>query len=126
MINVTQNTPAITPSHCHVCWKFADCNQSQNMNADTDPAPGFVETEKYVDYFCVDCLPDDSPDETTFPMDHEETDSPCHCSVCGIPLIHSLTVDGVRYVRESIADGAGCCRELWSTVWADYLDGDVE
>ncbi len=72
-------------------------------------------------YFCADCLPDDCPDETTFPLDWEETDSPCHCSNCGIPLEHSLTADGTRYVRESVAEGLGCCRELWPTVWADVL-----
>ena len=107
-LNTTENTPA----HCHKCWKLADCNQAQNMNAHTEPVPGFVETEKYVDYYCADCLPDDCPDETTSPLDWEETDSPCHCSSCGIPLEHSLTSDGVRYVRESVAEGKGCCREL--------------
>src|SRR3990172_4334113 len=117
----TLNAVDNTPTHCHSCWKFATCEQSQNMNAHTEPVPGFVETDRYVDYFCSDCLPDDCPDETTYPMDNEETDSPCHCSVCGIPLIHSLTADGVRYVRESVADGSGCTRELWRTVWADVL-----
>jgi len=112
------------PSHCQTCPKLPDCNQAQNMTADTEPVHGFVETEKYVDYFCADCLPDDAPEETTFPMDSEETDSPCHCSVCGVPLIHSLTIDGARYVRESIAEGAGCCRELWPVVWSDYLPPD--
>jgi hypothetical protein len=91
------------------------------MTADTEPVPGFVETDKYVDYFCADCLPDDCPDETTFPLDSEETDSPCHCSVCGVPLLHCLTSDGVRYVREAVAESAGCCRELWPAVWSEVL-----
>jgi hypothetical protein len=117
----TPNTTANTPAHCHACWKFADCNQAQNMNADTEPVPGFAESDKYVDYFCANCLPEDCPDETTSPLDYEESDSPCHCSICGIPLVHSLTSDGVRYVRDAIADGAGCCRELWPVVWSDYL-----
>jgi len=115
------NTTANTPGHCHSCWKFADCDQAQNMTADTAPVPGFVETDKYVDYFYADCLPDDCPDESTFPLDFEETDSPCHCSICGVPLIHALTSEGAKYVRESVAEGAGCCRELWPAVWADYL-----
>jgi hypothetical protein len=115
------NTIDNTPEHCHKCWKLADCHQAQNMTAVTEPVSGFVETEKYVDYFCADCLPDDCPDETTFPMDNEETDSPNHCSVCGIPLIHSLTSDGASYVRQAIAEGAGCCRELWPVIWSDYL-----
>jgi len=109
------------PSHCRECPKLSDCQQAQNMAADTNPVHGFVETEKYVDYFCADCLPDDCPDETTSPLDNEETDSPCHCSVCGIPLIHSLTTEGTRYVREAVAEGSGCCRELWPVVWSDYL-----
>jgi len=115
------NTVDNTPAHCHNCWKFAECHQAQNMNADTEPVYGFVETEKYVDYFCEDCLPDDCPDETTFPMDNEETDHPCHCSVCVVPLIHTLTTEGARYVREALAEGDGCCRELWPVVWSDYL-----
>ena len=118
--NTTENTPA----HCHDCHNLATCNQAQNMTSDTEPATGFVETEKYVDYFCADCLPDDSPDETTYPLDSDRTDSPCHCSVCGVPLVHDLTSDGVRYVRESIAERAGCCRELWPAVWSDILPGE--
>ena len=27
-------------------------------------------------------------------------------------------------MREAIADGAGCCRELWPVVWRDYLPPD--
>jgi len=115
------NSLTNTPAHCHSCSKLPDCLQAQNMTADTEPVQGFVETEKYVDYFCSDCLPDDCPEETTSAMNHEETDSPCHCSVCGIPLIHSLTSYGARYVRQAIAEGTGCCRELWPVVWADYL-----
>ncbi len=118
------NTVDNTPAHCHDCHTMPTCNQAQHMHSHTEPVPGFVETERYVDYFCADCLPNDCPDETTSPLDWEETDSPCHCSVCGIPLIHSLTSDGVRYVREAIAERAGCCRELWPAVWADVLPPD--
>jgi len=117
----TPNTVDNTPRHCHDCQNFPTCNQAQNLHADTIAVPGFVETEKYVDYFCPDCLPDDCPDETTFPLDYEETDSPCHCSVCGVPLEHNLTSDGVRYVREAVAEGLGCCREVWPSVWSDVL-----
>ena len=116
------NSVESTPAHCHTCWKFTTCTQAQNMTADTEPVHGYVETEKYVDHFCADCLPDDAPEETTFPMDNEEVDSPCHCSVCGISLIHSLTSTGIHFVRQVIAEGkTGCCRELWPAVWADYL-----
>ena len=62
--------------------------------------------------------------QTTFPLDYEETDSPCHCSVCGIPLVHSLTSDGVKYVREAVAENLGCCREVWKSVWSDLLPPD--
>jgi len=126
MTTLTQstNTTDNTPAHCHDCHNFPTCNQAQNMHADTEPVQGIVETEKYVDYFCYDCLPDDCPDDTTFPLDWQEIDSPCHCSVCGIPLCHSLTSDGVRYVREAVTDGLGCCREVWPTVWSDYLPPD--
>lgn len=118
----TSNTIENTPAHCHECWKFTTCNQAQHMTADTEPVSGFCETEKYVDYFCSDCLPDDAPEETTFPIDNEETDSPCHCSVCGIPLIHSLTSEGIHSIRQTIAEGKlGCCRELWPVIWSDYL-----
>ena len=120
-ITQSPNTTDNTPAHCHDCHNLATCNQAQNMNAYIEPVSGYVETEKYVDYFCSDCLPDDCPDETTSPLDWDETDSPCHCSVCGIPLVHSLTSDGVRYVRDAIAESAGCCRELWPAVWADVL-----
>ncbi len=109
------------PTHCHECWKFKECNQAQNMTADTEHVQGIVETDKYVDYFCTECLPDNAPEETTSTMDHEETDSPCHCSVCGIPLLHTLTSEGASYVRQAIAEGEGCCSELWPVVWSDYL-----
>lgn len=115
------NDPTNTPAHCHSCQKLSDCHQAQNMTADTEAVFGWVETEKYVDYFCVDCLPEDYPEDTTWPMDNEETDSPCHCSVCGIPLVHSLTSDGISYVRQAIAEGAGCCREVWPLIWSDSL-----
>lgn len=118
---VVPNTTENTPEHCHQCSRLPECHQAQNMNAYTEPVPGFIETEKYVDHFCSDCFPDDAPEETTFPMDLEETDTPCHCSVCGIPLIHSLTSEGASYVRQVIAEGAGCCRELWPVIWSDYL-----
>ncbi len=121
-MNITPDTDVgSVPAHCHDCPKLSDCHQAQNMTVDTDAVFGWVETEKYVDYFCVDCLPEDYPEETTFPMDHEETDSPCHCSNCGIPLIHYLTSDGINYLRQTIAEDSGCCRELWPVVWSYYL-----
>ncbi len=121
-MNITHdNDVRPVPVHCCACTKLADCHQAQNMTADSEPVHGWIETEKYVDHFCVDCLPDDYPEETTWSMDNEEVDTPCHCSVCGVPLIHLLTSEGIHYVRQAIAEGAGCCRELWPAVWADYL-----
>lgn len=119
-MNITNGVGAV-PAHCNDCPKLSDCHQAHHMTADTEPVYGWVETEKYVDHFCVECLPDDYPEETTYPMDNKEVDSPCHCSVCGIPLVHTLTSEGIHYVRQAIAEGSGCCRELWPVVWADYL-----
>lgn len=112
------NTKENTPKHCHDCWKLADCDQAQNMVAGTEPVSGYTDADMY-DYFCDDCLPDDSGG---MPMDFDEADSPCHCSVCGVPLEHSLTEVGVKYITEKMAnDDMGCCQELWPTVWKDYL-----
>ena len=104
-MNTTENTPA----HCHDCHVFADCRQAQNMMADTEPVEGWVfDGEVY----CADCGGDidDSPY-------YGESDTPTHCSGCGVPIIHELTADGVEYVREQLAEGGGCCVELWPVVW---------
>lgn len=119
-----ENTKENTPQHCHDCWKFEECRQAQNMTVDTEAVHGFAESEKYVDCFCADCLPEDAPEQSTSPLDYDEVDTPCHCSVCGIPLIHSLTNEGVKYVQAAIKTGDGCCRELWPVIWADYLPAE--
>jgi hypothetical protein len=111
---MTTNTIDNTPKHCHGCHAFADCPQASNMNANTEPVEGWVQDG---DVYCTDCMelpvPDDYPYEG-------ESDSPTHCGGCGVPIIHDLTTDGVEYVRELLADGNGCCQEVWRTVWADY------
>jgi len=110
----TNNTTENTPAHCHDCPNFADCRQAQNMTADTPPEEGWLyEGEVY----CASCGGGDGEDT----LYEGESDSPTHCSGCGVPIMHELTVDGVEYVREAIADNDGCCAELWPEVWADYL-----
>jgi hypothetical protein len=111
---MTKNTIENTPAHCHDCHQFADCNQAQNMMADTEPVEGFIYDGEVYCYYCGDGDGGDDPYEG-------ESDTPTHCAGCGVPIIHELTIDGVEYVREQLSDNTyGCCRELWPTVWADY------
>lgn len=105
------------PEHCKNCPRLADCVQAEYMNADTPAEPGYTDVT-VGEYFCehhVDCSHD------CFPLDGEELDSPAHCAECGAPLSHDLTPDGVEYVKQAIAEGTGCCRELWPEVWRDWL-----
>lgn len=107
MKNTTQNTPA----HCHGCHKFDDCLQAQNMMADTLPVTGYVSS---YGVYCVKCA------AATNIIYCGESDSPTlcgGCGGCGVPIIHELTAEGVEYVREHLADGNGCCQEVWPTVW---------
>lgn len=107
------NTVVNTPTLCHNCFKFSDCTQAQNMNADTHPVEGYVCDG---DVYCADCLDgNDGSDYSGVP------DTPTHCGGCGVPIMHELTSYGVEYVRKTLADHAGCCEEVWRTVWADYL-----
>jgi len=84
------------------------------MMANTPPVTGWIcDGEVY----CADC-------GGCGELYEGESDSPTHCRGCGVPIIHELTLDGVKYVREALADGGGCCKELWPVVWADYDDYD--
>ncbi len=112
------NTRNNTPEHCWECGQFGDCVQAQNMVKDTIVMCGFVDTEKYVDHFCGNCLPDDADG---IPIDNEEIDYPTHCCNCGVPLAHDMTSDGVKYLKKKIADNDGCCREIWPEIWRNYL-----
>ena len=85
------------------------------MNGNTEPVDGFAYDG---DTYCADCLPDCVKGD---PLDNCETDSPAHCGSCGVPLHCQLTIDGVEYVREAIAENDGCCQELWPVLFADYL-----
>jgi hypothetical protein len=85
------------------------------MNANTEPVEGFAYD---ADLYCADCLPDGVDGE---PTDWTETDSPDHCGGCGIPLHCQLTTDGIAYVKESLAEGGGCCAELWPVLFGDEL-----
>lgn len=118
-----KNTTRNTPDHCHNCHKLDNCPQAQYMNSNTLSVEGFVDD---CDVYCKDCLDDTdvSPHEfyEVFEIYRGESDSPTHCGGCGIPIIHELTIEGAEYVREALAEGGGCCAELWPIVWADYLD----
>lgn len=111
------------PEFCKDCWKVEECEQKENMLADTEPVTGYA-VFSICDHVCEDCL--DTTDDDCAEITSEELDSPAHCCNCGAPLKHQLTSDGVAYVKEAIAEGDGCCRELWPTVWADYLDDEDE
>ena len=132
-MNTEPNTRENTPEHCWECWKFSDCQQAQHMTKDTHAIEGFV-VPSMSDYLCFNCLTDltkrgyltREEEDDSVPLDWEELDSPTHCSACGAPLIHSLTEDGVAYLKEMLADGGGCCRELWPVLWADYLEEQEE
>ncbi len=111
------NTVENTPTHCHSCHAFVDCKQAQNMVANTLPVEGWVCGG---DVYCADCLQSGQDGFDEYPYSGE-SDSPTHCTGCGVPIIHDLTAEGVEYLREALADGGGCCAEVWPTVWADYL-----
>lgn len=48
------------------------------------------------DSFCEDCAPDGAEED----VNHSESDSPMHCSVCGELLDAPLTSDGIKYVLD--------------------------
>jgi len=108
------------PEHCKSCPKLAECKQKVFMLADTEPVQGYVDIDAS-DYSCGSCI--DLLTRNTIPMDNPELDAPAHCSNCGVPLECRLTTDGVEYIEELLAEGGGCCRELWATLFADYLKG---
>lgn len=114
MTIATKNATENTPAHCHDCHRFEDCEQAQNMMADTPPEQGWVYAGEV---YCAECL-GRAADGTPY---KGASDRPTHCGGCGVPIIHELTPDGVEYVRETLADNDGCCAEVWPTVWADYL-----
>lgn len=110
MINTIENTP----EHCHGCHQMAGCRQAQNMTANTEPVEGFVYEG---DVYCTTCM---GRAVEGYPY-YGESDTPTHCGGCGVPIIHELTIEGVEYVRNSLADDdGGCCAELWPVVWANY------
>jgi len=107
------------PDFCKDCDKVETCNQKVFMLAGTEPKEGFT-VFPHGEHFCADCIPETM--ESSEPLDGVEMDYPAHCSNCGIPLCHELTVSGVEYIKECLESQSGCCREVWPTVWADYLN----
>ena len=113
------NTRENTPKHCWDCTHLESCSQAQHMTADTKAVKGYMVRDNC---FCEDCSPDKWEDAPPVCLDWAETDSPYHCGHCGAPLVHNLTSAGIEYVRETIEENNGCCRELWPVVWAAYLE----
>ncbi len=105
------------PDHCIGCWNESKCRQKFYMSANTEPVPCFVGE---ADVWCEDHAEFGEEDESL--GYYPETDSPLHCSECGIPLQCSLTDYGVDYVKEHIKTGGGCCRELWPGLFTEYLN----
>ena len=60
------------------------------------------------DAICIDCVRSnqiDVPQEWE-PIFHDmEADTPTHCSMCEALIPHTLTTDGMEYVREAILSG---------------------
>jgi len=109
------------PDLCNDCKQLETCKQKQFMLANTKPVQGFVQN---ADVWCKEHTNPGLEDMvlcyTIIPL-HGESDTPCHCANCGRPLDCELTDDGVEYVKEQLADGCGCCAELWPVLFADYL-----
>jgi len=103
------------PTFCETCDNVETCKQKVSMLAGTEPVDGFVIDGEI---YCEQCLLPGDPHEPI----SGETDCPEHCAECGAPLICDLTCEGVEYVKEAIADGNGCCRELWPDLFSDYLE----
>ena len=104
------------PKHCIGCWNETLCQQKEFMDANTEAVPGFVGC---ADVWCEQHAPINHYESAGY---YPESDSPLHCAECGRPLQCSLTDTGVDYVKEIIADDGGCCRELWSILFAAYLE----
>ncbi len=107
------------PKHCTECHKYDTCKQKEFMTADTQPVNGYADFD-LVDYACEDCV-DMSHNHCELDMDTEH-DNPVHCSICGQPLNHRLSLDGIEYIKETLTDGDGCCRELWPVLFAELLE----
>ena len=104
------------PKSCIGCHKLKSCKQKQFMLANTKPVDGYADfvLADYVCEYCIDMSHGHSE------KDIETTDdSPCHCSICGRPINCQLSISGVDYVKEAIANGDGCCAELWPVLFAD-------
>lgn len=121
MMNTTKNTPR----HCWYCLSFEECEQSQNMMPDTEPVDAYLGNAEYrceSHYFAA--FPDADPqafEDDGLMGNAGESDTPEHCVICGVPLKCSLTTDGIEYVKDAIAEGAGCCRELWPVLFKESI-----
>ncbi len=108
------------PDFCKECSKKDTCKQKYFMLAETEAVEGFVDFFA-CDYYCEDCLDKQNSFES---LCNSKSDHPVHCAKCECPLICPLTSDGIEYVKECL-DGSKhsrCCRELWPTLFAEYLE----
>ena len=108
------NSRENTPEHCWSCWKFGDCHQAQNTSAGVAPEDVYYGGDG--DLYCGEC----APEESEYVGD-QETDCPSHCGGCGVPLVCHLTDKGMEYVRERLAEGGGCTRELWPELFPECV-----
>lgn len=106
------------PEHCIDCWNENKCQQKFYMLANTEPVPGFVDC---ADVWCREHVPDSHMSLSMSLGYYEESDTPMHCAECGRPIQCSLTDYGVDYVKKTIRSQDGCCWELWSVLFAEYL-----
>lgn len=63
-------------------------------------------SDAYVDsegYYCEEHIPEPESDEV-MQVSYQEVDVPLHCSECHRPLDCTLTIEGVKYVREHVLD----------------------
>lgn len=102
------------PEYCAGCWNEKKCQQKEFMVANTEAVPGFVGC---ADTWCKEHAPKNSESAGYYP----ESDTPMHCAKCGRPLQCSLTDYGVKYIKETIKSGEGCCLELWPVLFVEYL-----
>lgn len=109
------------PKHCFLCHYRKSCRQKYHMKKTTKPKGGYI-TEAG-DVICNRCFLDFSREEIgevngIYP--DLEFDAPQHCFICGVPIKHSLSKEGVYYIIEQSKNS--CCRELWPVLWKHAIE----
>ena len=92
--------------HCEKCGREICQNLNRSGKRPADPEDEYsYDSDDYPKTIVVD----------------GESDTPQHCSTCGVFLENSLTSDGVNYVREAIADGSGSVVAEWADFYKQEL-----